>query len=435
MYTVAKTVSAGALFLLLLLSSASSFAATRYAVYTGGAASGSCGVSAPCTLDRARAQSVTAGDIVYLNPGTYTEGINTQGNGTAGNVILFECLGDLGDCILDGFAQGSTDRVLLIDSSFVTFSKLIIIVPPATGTGDRYGARSEASTTNITIVDSKFYATTNSTNVTNIQRAIQIRGTSFFVSRNEIYNVQVGINVNNDAGNSKGIVSYNKIYDLDQNDEEDADCINIGSTQRDHNYELVIAHNDCSGYPDDGIDLWGATNAIVEHNYVHDSGQSTTSNTGVKAGGCTLTTSSGNIIRNNRILVKGGGTQNDYGISTNGLSNGVITGNLVEADATVAAIEVSECGISPFGGGDDVLITNNTLIGNIGIYVRATAGGATGTIAKNNILVGSGSDINVETGMTLTGNNNILGGTGTTGGAGTYNGTNDIVSSPGFQDP
>lgn len=406
-------------------------ATTRFATPSGGAASGSCTITTPCTLDRLRQLNTGAGDIGYLLPGRYSEGINTGADpGLTG--AKFECYGQVGDCILAGFAQGSSDRVVMMDSSNYTLSKMLVIVPAlgASGSGSRYGVRMEATGSGNQVLDSIFYAETETdpTNLTDLQWAIQARGTNFKVNRNSIHHVEVGVNANSDSGAPTGEILDNTIWDLSQGDEEDADCINYGSIPADSAYELVIQGNDCSGFRDDGIDFIGASHIYVQDNWIHDPAVSSTANSGMKVGGnkSGLGPSMGNVVRRNFVDVRGGnGATGTYPIVSPGLSAGYIYSNILVGDLVRPCIEISAWTLSPFGGGDGNHVENNIAINcTIGLYIRTAA---TNTVAANNIFAGSSSDINVETGTTMLGFTNRLAGTGAKAGNGTYTPTGDTT--------
>jgi len=412
--------------------SAQAWGVVRYATPTGGATSGVCPVGTPCTLDRCRSLSNVAGDICYLNPGRYSEGINTSGTGTAVAPILFECLGEVGDCILDGPAQGFTDRVIAMDTSYVTINKMKIIVLPIVA-ASTYGARMEHTGTGNKITN--FIATAETSSVVSVgllQWAIQARGLDFEVSDGLIYNVQTGININTDSSAPTGIAERNVIFDLDQGAEENADCLNAGSTVRDANYAVIVRDNDCSGWPDDGMDFIGISRVIVEDNWIHNPGASTTSSSGLKMGGNPggLGPTVGSIFRRNFVDVRGDSTHNDYCAVAPGLTNGVIESNIFVTDDDVGCVELSAWTLSPYGGGTGNTVRNNVIMGGtIGLYVRAAS---TGTLAYNNILIGRNSDVNVETGADVTGSTNDLAGTGTKAGVGTYTSTGDVFVDPGF---
>jgi parallel beta-helix repeat protein len=258
---------------------------------------------------------------------------------------------------------------------------------------------------------------------------IEMRGTSTIVEGNSIHDVQIGVQVNTDGGIVTGRVTDNTFTLIDVGNEENADCVFVGSTLRDAAYGLVIEDNDCSGYTDDGIDLYGGKNVIVEDNYIHDSGESTTSNAALKMGGPSDTPPgtdrSGNIARRNLVLVRGGGSQADFCMVANGLVGGIIESNIMRADTDASAcVEINEFGTGAGGGGTGNTFRNNVLDGKKGLYVRTEAGAD--TTAYNNILIGTVSDINVETSATVTGANNYLS-TETKAGNGTYTTSGDVT--------
>lgn len=415
----------GLLVSVLLLCSAwgQAWAVDRYTT-PDGLTSGTCAVDVPCTLLRVTS-AAQPGDTVYVGPGTYSEGINT-GNAS----VVYTCPTGLGTCIIDGVATLVTnvDRTIKIDVNSITIEKMVVMTRALDNVAHKYGITIENGVTGAIVRDNIVTSdlTSDPSDLTYNQWGIFARGTGFIVDGNTVKNVQIGISANTDAGIPTGTISDNTISDLTPGDPEDSDCFSVGSTARDMSYGLTIERNDCSDYRDDGIDMLSSSNMIVQDNWIHDSANSTTANSGIKAG---RETSTGNIIRRNFVDVRGGNTiTDDYCMVVPGLSSGFFYSNVMITDDASTCVEMSEW-TSGGGGGDNNTFINNTFVGELGFFLRDSA---TGNVTKNNIFKGAVGDVKVDTGMTLTGTRDDLAGTGTATGGGTYSGTGTLTVSPGW---
>lgn len=195
---------------------------------------------------------------------------------------------------------------------------------------------------------------------------------------------------------------------------------------------LVIRKNDIADYYDDGIDLFAASNVIVEYNRVHDTGDNNVSGVGIKAGGRTTSDiitgyRGGNVvIRYNTVYdIQNANGGRLTGITSNKGASGEIYGNLVY-NTGLHGIEL-----------DDPLnewnVYNNTIVdagGNgISVYVSSSTMGSTSNVSIiNNIADGNNNDIGTSlTGVTnVQGSNNIWINNQTGGG---YTGQNDLTAS------
>ena len=225
---------------------------------------------------------------------------------------------------------------------------------------------------------------------------------------NEITNCFEGI-LGSGGMRGGGIVENNYIHDMRPGGED-------GIVAKRGNYEgLIIRNNEIKGWRDDGIDLFGGINVIVEYNKIHDvASQLNGSGNGIKAGGATVK-SENCIIRYNTVYNNNssGSSGVRNGISSNGGDNMKIYGNLI--------YNVKGEAIAVPSGSNNVAIYHNTAISNSkeALYVAGT-----GTTAKNNILWGGNRTLNINT--SVSGSNNVF-----INGANQskYSGSNDINAS------
>ena len=186
---------------------------------------------------------------------------------------------------------------------------------------------------------------------------------------NEVFNTGEGIALNGfpyDEGPGKeyrvqgGLIENNIIRNLKNT--KTADGI---TTNRADFKNIIIRKNDISGWSDDGIDLFAASNVIIEYNLIHDPLTNATHGSGIKAGGETRKTTNGdivightggnNIVRYNLVKDITGTLTGDKfnGIITNGGASGKIYGNLIS--------NVIGHGMKVSGKAKDWAIVHNTL--------------------------------------------------------------------------
>ena len=232
-------------------------------------------------------------------------------------------------------------------------------------------------------------------------------GTSNKVHNNEVFNFFEGI-IGSGGMKNGGVVENNYVHDARPGGED-------GIVAKRGDFEgLIIRNNEIKGWRDDGIDLFGGNNVIVEYNEVHDvASQLNGSGNGIKAGGAGVK-SENCIIRYNKVYNLNPSSSNGLknGISTNGGDKAQIYGNLiynVKGEAITVPVE-----------SNDITIYHNTAISNgkEALYV----GGKNVTI-KNNIFWGGGSDLNIN--QPVKGSNNLF-----INGAkqAKYSGSNDITA-------
>lgn len=184
--------------------------------------------------------------------------------------------------------------------------------------------------------------------------------------------------------------------------------------QRGKFHGLIIRKNEVYGYYDDGIDLYAATDVVVEYNTIHSPQQPSYSGQGIKAGGLTRTEpitdhqSANTIVRYNTIYnlynkVNDLGSQN--GIQTNDGASGEIYGNLVY-DVKGSGIVVS----GPIGQWE---VHHNVVVNarEAGLNIWTEGRSDDKVSVYNNVLEGSQCDVKVNTRTTknlITGHNNVL---------------------------
>ena len=184
--------------------------------------------------------------------------------------------------------------------------------------------------------------------------------------------------------------------------------------QRGKFHGLIIRKNEVYGYYDDGIDLYAATDVIVEHNTVHSPQQPSSSGQGIKAGGITRTEpiaghqSTNIIVRHNTVYnlyneVNDSGSHN--GIQTNDGASGKLYGNLI--------YDVQGSGIVVSGPVDQWEVHHNVVINarEAGLNVWTEGHHDDRVSLYNNVLAGDQYDLKVNTKTTknmITGHDNVL---------------------------
>ena len=182
---------------------------------------------------------------------------------------------------------------------------------------------------------------------------------------------------------------------------------------------FVIRKNDVYGFRSNGIEAYGAKDVIIEYNEVHDPASFDRGGRAIKAGGYNSASQTAQgtgelfseniIVRYNKVynITQGGANLN--GIDTNNGLSGQIYGNVVynvgKAGIIISFIK------PPSEDGWDVY--NNTVLNAAidGIQVYKSGSNGNHIRIKNNILQGSGRDINVIDGsgsQKVIGANNIL---------------------------
>ena len=232
-------------------------------------------------------------------------------------------------------------------------------------------------------------------------------GTSNYVNNNEVFNFFEGI-LGSGGMKGGGVVEKNYIRDMRPGGED-------GIVAKRGNYEgLIIRYNEIKGWRDDGIDIFGGINIIVEYNRIHDVASPLNGGgNGIKAGGAKAK-SENCIVRYNTVYnINSSSSGVKNGITSNGGDKLQIYGNLI--------YNVQGEAIAVPSASDNVVIHHNTAVSNSkeALYVAGK-----NVTARNNILWGGKRTLNINT--AVKGSNNIF-----IGGANQskYSGGNDINAS------
>ena len=184
--------------------------------------------------------------------------------------------------------------------------------------------------------------------------------------------------------------------------------------QRGEFHGLIIRKNEIYGYYDDGIDLYAATNVVVEYNTIHSPQQPSSSGQGIKAGGLTRTEpitghqSANVVIRHNTVYDlynKADDLGSHNGIQTNDGASGEVYGNLV--------YNVQGSGIVVSGPVDQWNVHHNVVVNarEVGLNVWTEGRNDHKVAIHSNILEGGQCDLKVNTRTTkatITGQDNVL---------------------------
>ncbi|MEK6481261.1 PA14 domain-containing protein [Catalinimonas sp. 4WD22] len=178
---------------------------------------------------------------------------------------------------------------------------------------------------------------------------------------------------------------------------------------------LVIRNNKITRWRDDGIDLFGGIDIIVEYNDISTlpSGSIVAGN-GIKAGAGRVT-SEDVVVRYNKVYnLRHSSSSLQVGITTNGGDKIKIYGNLI--------YDVKGEAISIPSSSTDIDIYNNTALSleKQAVYI----GNTNGISLRNNILWGRNGDLNVNTSIRAS-NNLLISGTSES----RYNSSGDVRAS------
>lgn len=397
----------GTLLTLALLISSLTYAQQTYYISTSGSDSNSgTSESSPWkSVSKFNSFSFKPGDrILFKRGGRWNQEIQPRSSGSSGKLITIGAYGSGNKPIISPTSGDYAINIRI--KSYYRIENLHIITPP---NGSGIALRGDSRGSEIR----SCYVVGNSSN--NSRAGITFStvmdgkyGTSNKVIGNEVTNCFEGI-LGSGGMHGGGVVENNYIHDTRPGGED-------GIVAKRGNFEgLIIRNNEIKGWRDDGIDLFGGINVIVEYNKVHDvASQLNGSGNGIKAGGSTVK-SENCIIRYNTVYNNNasGSSGVRNGISSNGGDNMKIYGNLVyNVEGEAIAIP---------SGSSNVAVYHNTAISN---SVEALYVGGSGVTAKNNILWGGNRPLNIN--VSVKGSNNIF-----INGANQskYSGSNDIKAS------
>ena len=187
------------------------------------------------------------------------------------------------------------------------------------------------------------------------------------------------------------------------------DSITFGGTAISDWNGSVVSNNDVSGFRDDGIDLYYASNVIVRNNIVHDIATGTTGDgNGIKAGGIVgATHSSGNQIVRNLIYNINEGTHKTA-INGNGCENVLVAYNIAY-DCDEGYVDGA---LTVNGACDNPQIYNNVFYNMANMCIKINGGidtdnRKTATIA-NNIFDGTTYDARIAGWVNCEGGHNCV---------------------------
>ena len=371
------TKSASALVAVVLIST------TALYVSTTGSDSNPGTISAPWKTIQHAANSVQAGDTVYIRGGTYNESVSiaVSGSATAGSITFQSYPGE--SAIVDGTglvpSTSNTQGLINIQNqSYVTVSGLEIRnYQTSSASAIPAGISVSGSGSNIQILNNLVHNITTTSEKNGNAFGIVVYGTeapasldSIMISGNQVYNLKTGnsesVTVNGNVTNFA--ITNNIIHD---NDNIGIDAIGFEGVSSSPTYDFarngVISGNtvynitainnpgEGNQYDADGIYVDGGSQIIVERNLLHDNDlniEAASEHSGRVASFIT--------IRNN-VVYHG----NSVGISIGGYASNV-------------------------GGSDHITIVNNTLFQN---DTKNTGSGelqvqyyATNNVFKNNIV-------------------------------------------------
>ncbi len=197
------------------------------------------------------------------------------------------------------------------------------------------------------------------------------------------------------------------------------DGINFNDDRGDYKGS-IIEGNDISGFFDDGIDLYHASNVIVRNNIVHDNalGDRTGEGHGIKAGGSDDEGHSvGNQILGNHIynITQGHG----WAVTTNNAENVTFAYNIIHN--VRRGIQSGAKGI--YGQNNGWKIYNNIFYDCSNIAVRVAP--ELRWVIQNNIFDGESYDLYCSSDSSITGGYNCLMNDVSVGGSGNYTGGED----------
>lgn len=408
----------------LLLLSFQVWGATKYVSPDGSALWAACTTTAaPCSIATAQT-SAAAGDVIMLMDGTYTTGINTGTNGTAGAGMITWQAVNAGAAILAGYASGQTDKVLVVDNAYHRFDGITIAVQTGPGSAHTYGLFVSAATYT-EFVNGEIYFAGDETTLGAAYNAYcaQLRSATLFED-NYVHNCTYGTHLFSTTAGHATIVQDNIYENMIVGDYEDSDCMAVNGSASYDWTGAIIQRNECSGYRDDGIDLSNADNVQVLDNTIHgpidDAGENSSC---IKIG---FDGSDGNIARRNYCYdIASTSTSRNYGMVATGPNTAIVESNIFVGGYT--CFDVAQRNAA---GGIGNVFRNNTCSG-FSVYGIQVYAGATSTVMYNNIFDGATNDIVVASTLTATGANNLRV-NGTTSVAGTYTQTGDIDGDPGF---
>jgi parallel beta-helix repeat protein len=272
------------------------FAQTNYYVSLTGNDSNDGSISAPWKTIQKAANAATAGSIVNVRAGTYSEivTINVSGNATSGPIVFQNYSGELPviDASSNAVPSGSTGIFTLIDKSYVTIKGFELEnFKTATKNYVPIGIYITGTSNHITIANNKIHnIEQNGTSSSGTDaHGIAVYGTSgtqsinnIIINNNELYALKLGSSeslvVNGNVENFQ--ITNNKVHDNNNigidaigfegtasaNDQARSGIISGNTVYNIESYGNVAYGTDRSA---DGIYVDGGKNIIIERNIVY----------------------------------------------------------------------------------------------------------------------------------------------------------------------
>ena len=406
-----------ALFIFLFINNV--WAATKYVSPDGAAAWADCGTSVtPCSIATAQTNAA-AGDVIIMATGEYSAGINTATAGTAGNLITWRSATPWG-AVLNGYASGNTDRVFLADTNYNRFEGLDIRVQAGAGS-TTYGVFS--SGTGNEFVNNRISYQGDPADVSTVNVICLIARALATITDNSIEHCTYGVYLFAPTAGHASQVLRNDVRNMDVGLEENSDCFALSGNASYSFAGGLISDNDCTGYRDDGFDAFTQDDIEVSDNRFWGPLNNDKDNSSCLKMG--YETSSGTKAYRNACMGLGV-NGSDYGMVITGASSTLSVGNIFSGRGDTC-VEVAQRNSA--GGADNVLY-NNACAG-FTVHGLRVSTGATGTITANNVWDGNTGDVNVASGLTVTGTTNNHANSLVTG-AGTYTENGSVNANPRF---
>lgn len=331
--------------------------------------------------------------------------------------------------VIDGSSITLTSRTIRISGASITVQGVRVIATPSGATANAISLASSASAYTIDNVEMVGQGTV--TAVSNAACLLNSSPNSGTISNSLVTNCNTGMSFNWASFGASANVSVtgNRCEALAGNAGDDSDCITLTATAIDYGNRLVIENNDLSGFAENGVDLGGATQAVVRRNRFH-SPRYLVGRTWVPSGviGGNSTPNGGNSLVERNECYDMFDSETDYAVCI--YSRGSI-GSRYRSNV------MHDVG---FGIRNNTTgsINNEYANNTISAYFHAFIGedSTTGSVLRNNVLKSSASGYGArcDTGSTCTGDHNaFVGATEQYDGAGTWtNAGDDVTSDPAF---
>lgn len=406
-----------------------SWASDHYVSPNGSASWGSCtSSSAPCSKSTAESNA-TSGDRVLFMEGTYTGGLRIAQAGSCSShlapdsqKIILQSLYPR-KAILTGNNAAATYSTVLVDSPCVSVRDFKIEIPDQNNTVFGLYLTREG---NEALGNEIYYAGTQLTR-SGYRRAMGIRiNASAFVQGNYIHDATIGVSILGTTGGAPfdADISGNTVKNLAAGDPEESDCFVVNRNGvTGFGVGIRIFGNTCTGWIDDGFDGFDATGVQVFNNSFATSQPSLLSGfndhpTCLKIG----YTSKGQMIHSNHCAAVATTPPQAHCIDAQGAEAALVADNYCQGGYNGIYLQAGS------GTGLNNRFVRNTIVGSQ-TFALSVVSVVEGTVLNGNFLDSSGThNLQITSGATINGQNNVFGKTTTVWGSGIYTGTGDIVA-------